>query len=1002
MARFPIIAAVLALGLAGCAGKGPGGPVAPAAAGPIAMGRNAIGEECRALPADSAEGKAYALFCGEWEQASGAIAVTEIYDPLPEGAEAQARQLLVESGRTAWAGSLAQKANCQSPQPVTGPDGSPGLLASCQLREGGWPYVGVTLVKGRRMLQADGIPAVADLLLTAPTLLEAGPVTQAPAMGEMAALLRAALGDDALRFGRGDLNDFERLSEVGRLSNSVEDYAGAEAAYRRALEIQTRALGPDSPGAGDTLMALALEVSNQGRGQEADALFRRADALLQKSFDKAARARLGSYMAFHAANGGDARRALSLGRDSSAARRVIVDDLEEAAGGGANRAVLGSLAAARGDLIHSLLLEATVSLRLEQYGLAEAAAVEAATLFSRTRGLPPWWFARIQGIQGLAKAGKGDAAGGAALMSRAVASNKQLFGAGWPVASSMLELGRVYAQAGQDVESLAIYREALTMLQASEAGAGALPLDRLLPYLDVLYRRSQAEPDQRAALAAEMFRAVQAVREGVVGQTITRAAARFASNDPAVADLIRRQQDAVRDRDRLRIEVAAETAKPDAQRDRARDEELARRLAAATEAAQGLERQLQAAFPNYARLTRPAPADPAAISGRLGEGEALAQFAFAVTGSYGFILRRSGITAYPVTISRTQLADKVAELRRSITPRAGLLPPFDLALSHDLHRRLFGGAGDALSGVTHLVLAPSAALSSLPPSLLVTAAPTGTDYARAAWLVRDMAISVVPSVPAFLALSAGGRRPAAAKPFIGFAAPPFQGRDAAGLKALGEECRTDAMLDPALLRALAPLPETADEIREIGRRLGAAPADLITGPAVTKAAVRQGGLEQYRIVYFATHGLLPGELRCQSQPGLALAPPDQTPASAADDGLLTASDIALLRLNADLVVLSACNTAGGDARLGGEALSGLAESFFFAGARSLLVSHWQVPSAPTVRLMTRLFADAPGADTAESLARAQRALASDPATAHPFNWAAFTLVGAAPVTGNGA
>lgn len=995
---------LLVLLLTACAGKGPSAPGPSVAAGPIPLGRNAIGEECRALPTDSADGgKSYAVYCGAWEQPSGGITVTELYDPLPDAGDAAARQLAVEAARTGWAGSLAQKANCQPAQNVTGPDGGKGLFTSCQLREGGWPYVGVTLAKGRRMVQGDGIPAVADLLLNAPSLLEAKPVTGQAALSDMGALLRAALGDDALRFGRGDLNEFERLSEVGRLSNSVEDYAGAEAAYRRALDIQTRALGPDSPGAGDTLMALALEVSNQGRGPEADALFRRADTLLQKSFDKAARARLSSYMAFHAANIGDARRALSLGREASAVRRAIVDDLEEAAGGGANRAVLGSLAAARGDLIHSLLLEATVSLRLEQYGLAEAAALEAERLYERTRGLPPWWLARIVGIEGLAKAGRGDAAGGAALMSKAVGANRQLFGAGWPVASSMLELGRVYAQAGMDDQAIAIYREALSMILAAENGPSQLPLDRIAPYLDVLYRRSQADAGQRTALQAEMFTAVQMVREGVVGQTITRAATRFASSDPAVADLIRRQQDAVRDRDRLRIEAAAETAKPDAQRDREREATLARQLAEATAQAQGLERQLQAAFPNYARLARPRPVAPADLSARLGEDEALVQFAFAARGSYGFILRKSGLVAYPVTVSRSALADQVAELRWSITPRAGVLPPFDLGLSHDLYRRLFGGAGDALSGVKHLVLVPSAALSSLPPALLVTADPGASrDYAKASWLVRDLSVSVVPSVPAFIALSSGGERPGAAKPFIGFAAPPFTGQGNAGLTALAEECRTDGVLDPALLRALAPLPETAGEIREVGQRLGAAPSDLITGAGVTKEAVRRAGLEQYRVVYFATHGLLPGELRCQSQPGLALAPPATRPASAADDGLLTASDIALLRLNADLVVLSACNTAGGDARLGGEALSGLAESFFFAGARSLLVSHWQVPSAPTVRLMTGLFAQAGDTRPAEALARAQRRLSTDPVTAHPFNWAAFTLVGVSPSSGNGA
>ena len=152
----------------------------------------------------------------------------------------------------------------------------------------------------------------------------------------------------------------------------------------------------------------------------------------------------------------------------------------------------------------------------------------------------------------------------------------------------------------------------------------------------------------------------------------------------------------------------------------------------------------------------------------------------------------------------------------------------------------------------------------------------------------------------------------------------------------------------------------------------------------------------YRILYFATHGLLPGELKCQAEPGLVLTPPVQQPASRLQDGLLEASEIAGLKLNADLVVLSACNTAGGAGKFGGEALSGLAESFFFAGARSLVVSHWQVPSAATAQLMSALFATlGPELKGGVSVAlqAAQAKLIAQQQTAHPFFWAAFVVVG---------
>jgi CHAT domain-containing protein len=159
--------------------------------------------------------------------------------------------------------------------------------------------------------------------------------------------------------------------------------------------------------------------------------------------------------------------------------------------------------------------------------------------------------------------------------------------------------------------------------------------------------------------------------------------------------------------------------------------------------------------------------------------------------------------------------------------------------------------------------------------------------------------------------------------------------------------------------------------------------------------LRDQDLERFRVLYFATHGLLPGELRCQAEPGLVLTP-NANATRREDDGLLEASEIATLKLNADLVVLSACNTAGFENRTGGDALSGLAEAFLLAGARGLLASHWQVSSTATTRLMTDLFSTLGpeiSRGTAQALRRAQLALSAQPATAHPFFWAAFTLIG---------
>jgi CHAT domain-containing protein len=168
------------------------------------------------------------------------------------------------------------------------------------------------------------------------------------------------------------------------------------------------------------------------------------------------------------------------------------------------------------------------------------------------------------------------------------------------------------------------------------------------------------------------------------------------------------------------------------------------------------------------------------------------------------------------------------------------------------------------------------------------------------------------------------------------------------------------------------------------------------GEDAKEESIRHLGLQDYRVLYFATHGLLPGELKCQTEPALVLTPPAVTPKEKSHDGLFQASEISTLKLNADLVVLSACNTAGASGRLGGEALSGLAEAFFYAGAKGLVVSHWQVPSEQTARLMTQMFAGI-GPDfkvgPAKALSVAQRSLSSKTETAHPYFWAAFTVVG---------
>jgi CHAT domain-containing protein len=170
-----------------------------------------------------------------------------------------------------------------------------------------------------------------------------------------------------------------------------------------------------------------------------------------------------------------------------------------------------------------------------------------------------------------------------------------------------------------------------------------------------------------------------------------------------------------------------------------------------------------------------------------------------------------------------------------------------------------------------------------------------------------------------------------------------------------------------------------------------------------KALSRSGRLARYRVLHFATHGVLAGEseaiLKAKAEPGLILTPPKDGATAAEleeDDGLLTASEVAQLNLDADWVVLSACNTAAGE-KSDAEALSGLARAFFYAKARALLVSHWAVGSEAAVKLSTGAFEalrSDPRIGRAEALRRSMaRLITAGGEEAHPEYWAPFVLVG---------
>ena len=272
-------------------------------------------------------------------------------------------------------------------------------------------------------------------------------------------------------------------------------------------------------------------------------------------------------------------------------------------------------------------------------------------------------------------------------------------------------------------------------------------------------------------------------------------------------------------------------------------------------------------------------------------------------------------------------------------------------------RRFFGAVADELNKLERLIVIPNGPLSDLPFGTLVTRLPLSADYTEASWLVNQMSVTHAPSLFSFINLRSTRTVRAPPRSFLGVANPKFVSDIQTLPSSEDPICNPEGLSILSRFDSLEELPDTIDEVNSVIASLGIEDADVFSDRAAKEEVFRTDALNQYNIIYVATHAVMPGEVACQREPGIALARPGEMALSRTEDGFLDASEIAALRISANLVVLSACNTAtSSDAAVQkGESLSGLAESFFIAGARSMLVTHWQVPSVATATLMKNLF-----------------------------------------------
>jgi CHAT domain-containing protein len=520
-----------------------------------------------------------------------------------------------------------------------------------------------------------------------------------------------------------------------------------------------------------------------------------------------------------------------------------------------------------------------------------------------------------------------------------------------------------------------------------------------------------------------------------VQQAVLAAAARSVASDPVLADLVRREQDARKQIAALNGTLANIMSTPAARRETSGEEQVRVQIANLRNARASLAQEIETRFPDYAALINPKPPGVAETQAALASGEALIVTYVGERASYVWGIPKSGPALFRrVARNRGRVLDDVGRLRRALDPNAEILgdiPDFDVALAHQLYQSFLAPIRTAWQSAETLLVVADGPLGQLPPGLLVTEqAPAPKDqrllfdgYKNVPWLARDHAIAVLPSAASLTALRALPPNRPGRRSFVGFGDPVFRqaatatlaetimASESGQIATRGRPVRMRSLprmrgLNSAQLAMLPPLPDTADEIKSIARALDADPTrDVFLGRAANERQVKTANLADYRVVAFATHGLVPGDLDGLAQPALALsAPPAPSPE---DDGLLTMEEILSLRLDADWVVLSACNT-GTAQGAGAEAVSGLGRAFFYAGTRALLVSNWPVETTSAKVLTTDIFrrqAEQPGLSRAQALQDAIVDLMEGPgfidarsdtaifSYAHPIFWAPFTLVG---------
>jgi len=912
----------------------------------------------------------------------------------------------------------AERVTCSAAHPGSVGEIGRVEVSECRLKDSNVTYRAYQVVKGGTLYAAEGLAGYDSALQLGLRSL----VADQPLKGEVS-IATTGIGDPAAfaRVQAGTLDATRALAEAYRRNN-----AGSYAEAAEFFAAVTSGEGPLSRA--EALANEAIQKSNLGRYAEADAMFARATE--QLGSDPLVARRLRNYRAIHELNQNDPGAALEeldkpvpkAPQDSTAATAgaPVIDAMTAKRLNSATR--LGQKLSGQSDdlsagekaeiLDGQALQLRGAALRLKgDLASASSALGQADAKLQAIRGGQVasimWMRAQILDDLGAIAEDSHNAAEASRLYQQAVT----LLEANYPGSAALLNakarLAGYLARTGQLATAEAMFRE----IVHSQPDTSNLPpsfASVLRPYVDLLLRKS-GDP----SATAEIFSATQLMVRPGLAQTQAVLARELSGGTDQASRLFRQSVSLQRQVERARIELAR---LQDSARQTPAD--LARTTALRTMLNQSQKEQtatqsVLASFPRYRAVS-------AEVIG-LGElqkilrpGEAYYRMTNVGDHVYAMLVTPAAARAAKLNVTSSQLDEQVKALRDTISRVENgryVTDPFDVALSHQLYDELLGPFSADVPAIKHLIFEPDGAMLRLPPNLLVMDKASVDSYQKRAaaggeaeydfrgihWLGRDRDISTSVSPRSFAQLRTAPPS-AGRKEYLGFGQNTVPSASAEGVvpAAADRDCMLpmSSWTHPISAKEL----QTASGILQPYDPQG---VQVVTGDQFTDTDVEaRSDLDNYRIIHFATHGVVTSRAaKCPAQPALLTSFGGK-----GSDGLLTFREIFDLHLDADLVILSACDTAGQASaaatqqvglRGGDVALDGLVRAFVGAGGRLVVASHWPVSDDfnATQRLMTALFSAPPGTPTVTALRMSERQLMDDPQTSHPFYWSPFAAVG---------